>query len=120
VAFFETLFTGFVTISMADVRTQQMEINDNPSIKIENLPALQIGQLAVTTKRQGQDIGTKLVSWCMNKAIEYSKSIGCRSLVLNAIPQSVDFYKKIGFIELRQKDRKCKTMYLVIPKKFIQ
>lgn len=118
-AFHETLFVGFVTISMADVRTQQMEISDNPPIKIENLPALQIGQLAVTTARQRHGVGRKLVNWCMSRAIEYSKSIGCRSLVLNAIPQFIGFYKEIGFIELKQKKRVQKTMYLVIPKEML-
>lgn len=107
---------GFVTISMADVRTRQMEEHGVP-IRVENYPALQIGQLGVDEKIQRKGIGTKLVKWCMFKAIELSKDIGCRLLVLNAIPESVGFYKSLKFTELKdQRKRIEKTMYLVIPK----
>lgn len=112
---------GFVTISMADVRTQKMQIDHSPAIRIENLSALQIGQLAVNNVIQRHGIGTKLVGWCMRKAIEYSRTIGCRSLVLNAIPESIGFYKGLGFTELKdQRGRVQKIMYLVIPKELLQ
>lgn len=116
VAFSDNELVGFVTISMADVRTKHMGDHGVP-IGIENYPALQIGQLGVNEKIQRKGIGTQLVKWCMNKAIELSKDIGCRLLVLNSIPTSVGFYKNLNFIELKnQKGRQEKTMYLVIPK----
>ena len=102
---------------MADMKTNKMELNQKPPIEIENYPALQIGQLGVDRRFQGNGVGRLLVKWCVNKTIEYSESIGCRLLVLNAIPTSVDFYKKCNFIELKkQKNRVQQIMYFVIPK----
>jgi GNAT superfamily N-acetyltransferase len=120
-AFDDNQLIGFVTISMADVRTQKMELDHSPVIRIENLSALQIGQLAINKVIQRRGIGTKLVGWCMSKAIEYSKTIGCRSLVLNAIPESIGFYKHLGFTELKdQRGRVQKITYLVVPKELLK
>ena len=116
-AYLKRKLAGFVTISMADMKTNKMELNQKPPIEIENYPALQIGQLGVDRRFQRKGVGRLLVKWCVNKAIEYSESIGCRLLVLNAIPTSVDFYKKCNFIELKkQKNRVQQIMYFVIPK----
>ena len=116
-AYLKGRLAGFVTISMADMKTNKMELNQKLPIKIENYPALQIGQLGVDKQFQRNGVGGLLVKWCVSKAIEYSESIGCRLLVLNAIPISVDFYKKCNFIELKkQKNRVQQIMYFVIPK----
>ena len=112
---------GFVTISMSEVRTKSMDFNETLKIRPENYPALQIGQLAIDKKYQGQGYGKKIIQWCMSQALEYSEEIGCRLLVLNAIPSSVDFYKKNNFKQLkRQEKRREKTMYQVIPKELFK
>ncbi len=120
-AYFEGKLAGFVTISMADLKTERMELSTKLPIRIENYPALQISQLATDKQFQRRGIATRLIEWCMTKAIKYSEDIGCRLLVLNAIPKSVVFYKKRNFIMLRgQGQRREKTMYLVIPKEIFR
>jgi GNAT superfamily N-acetyltransferase len=106
---------GFVTISMADIRTQKLPLDDRKSIHLENYPAIQIGQLAVDKKYKCKKIGKKIIQWCLKEAIEYSAEIGCRFLVLNALPTSVGFYEKCHFKELKERGREQKTMYTVIP-----
>jgi GNAT superfamily N-acetyltransferase len=107
---------GFVTISMADVKTEKMEIGGKIKIRLESYPALQIGQLAIDKKFQGQGYGKKIIIWCMSQALEYSREIGCRLLVLNSLPSSVEFYHKCNFKQLkRQENRREKVMYLIIP-----
>lgn len=116
-AYLEEKLIGFVAISMASVKTEHMELNHRLGKRIENFPALQISQLAIDKPFQRSGIGRRLINWSMLKAIECSKITGCRLLVLNALPASVDFYKKCDFIELKRRGkRKQKTMYLVIPK----
>lgn len=108
---------GFVTISMADIKTKQLLSNDMKPIKIENYPSLQIGQLAIDKNYQGQGYGKDIIGWCLKEALEYSEEIGCRFLVLNAIPESRDFYFKCNFRDLiKQEKRIEKVMYLPIPK----
>jgi len=112
---------GFVTISMADVKTEKMELNENLKIRLESYPALQIGQLAIDKKYHGKGYGTKIIKWCMSQALEYSREIGCRLLVLNSIPSSVEFYRKCNFKQLRrQENRREKVMYLIIPRELFK
>ena len=106
---------------MADVKTEKIDFDDNLKIKLECYPALQIGQLAIDKEHQGQGIGRKVIQWCMSQALEYSQEIGCRLLVLNSLPSSVEFYHKCNFKQLkRQEKRREKVMYLVIPKELFR
>ena len=41
---------GFVTISIAEVRTKLMDFNETLKIRLKKYPALQIGQLAIDKK----------------------------------------------------------------------
>jgi hypothetical protein len=58
-----------------------------------------------------------MIGWCMNKSVGYSKGIGCRFLILNAIPESTGFYKKCDFQDLKEQREGIQgTIYLLIPK----
>lgn len=117
----DSKLVGFVTISMAGVRTEKMELDEKLKIRLESYPALQIGQLAIDKKYQGQGYGKKIILWCMSKAVEYSGEIGCRLLVLNSLPSSIEFYNKCNFKQLKRQDnRREKTMYQVIPKELFK
>ena len=53
----------------------------------------------------------------MHQALDYPKEIGCRLLVLNSLPSSVEFYTKCNFKQLkREEKRREKVMYSVISK----
>ena len=76
---------GFATLSMADLKREKMEAKDRLQSKIENYPALLIGQLAVCEELQGQDIGTFICDFCFDRALRFSKRVGCRFMFVNAI-----------------------------------
>lgn len=108
---------GFVTISMAHIKTQKMHLDDKLKIQIENYPALQIGQIGIRKSFQRKGLGRRIIKWCMSEAIKYSEKIGCRILVLNSLPTSIGFYEHCNFVPLNgQEKRKQIVMYLVIPK----
>lgn len=119
-AYINDKLVGFVTISMADLKTERMELSTKLPIRIENYPALQISQLATDKRFQCRGIATNLIKWCMDKAVKYSEETGCRLLVLNT-EKKIKFYKNRNFIMLKgQGQRREKTMYLVIPKEMFQ
>ena len=108
---------GFVTISMAHIKTQKMHLDDKLKIQIENYPALQIGQIGIEKSFQKKGLGRRIMKWCMSEAIKYSEQIGCRILVLNSLPTSIGFYERCNFVAIKgQEKRKQITMYQVIPK----
>ncbi|MFH0835641.1 MAG: GNAT family N-acetyltransferase [Candidatus Micrarchaeota archaeon] len=62
-------------------------------------PAVKIARLAVSKKHQNRGIGSFLVKLVVGKAVELSKSIGCRFVTVDAYPKQAGFYKKLGFVE---------------------
>jgi GNAT superfamily N-acetyltransferase len=106
---------GFVTLSMAHLRRKRMKSEDRLRIEIENYPALQIGQLAVCTDLERQDIGTFLCDFSLGKAYQFSEEVGCRFLVLNAKRDVIGFYEGYGFKLLPdQEERREPVMFLNI------
>jgi predicted N-acetyltransferase YhbS len=106
---------GFVTLSMADLKRDRMELEDRLQIGVENYPALQIGQLAVCREHERQDIGTFLCYFCLGKAYRFSEEVGCRFLVLNAKRDVISFYRRFGFKLLpKQEKRDQPLMFLNI------
>jgi GNAT superfamily N-acetyltransferase len=110
-------FVGFATLSMADLKREKMEAKHRPQSKVENYPALLIGQLAVCEELQGQDVGTFICDFCFDRALRFSKIIGCRFMFVNAIESALGFYLKYGFVLLpKQEGREQKVMFLDISK----
>jgi GNAT superfamily N-acetyltransferase len=111
----EDALVGFVTLSMADLKRAKMDVDDRLAARIENYPALLIGQLAVCQKFQARDVGTLLCDFCLDRALRFSEGVGCRFILVNAIESAIGFYKKYGFVLIPdQKDRKQKLMFLNI------
>ncbi|HUK85374.1 MAG TPA: hypothetical protein VLU95_05900 [Candidatus Acidoferrum sp.] len=108
---------GFATLSMADLKREKIEAKHRPQSKIENYPALLIGQLAVCEKLQDQDVGTFICDFCFDRALKFSKIVGCRFMFVNAIESALGFYIKYGFVLLpKQEGREQKAMFLDISK----
>jgi len=108
---------GFATLSMADLKREKMDAQHRLQSKIENYPALLIGQLAVCEGLQGQDVGTFICDFCFDRALKFSKLVGCRFMFVNALESADGFYLKYGFVLLpKQEGREQKVMFLDISK----
>jgi GNAT superfamily N-acetyltransferase len=108
---------GFATLSMADLKRDKLDVKDRLKSKIENYPALLIGQLAVYDELQHQDVGTFICDFCYDRALRFSKIVGCRFVFVNAIESALGFYLKYGFVLLpKQEGREQKVMFLDISK----
>lgn len=65
------------------------------------MPVLHVGQLATDATLQGNGIGSLLVRFAAEKAIEASKKVGCFAIELVADNQKAyDWYLKRGFLPL--------------------
>ena len=80
-------------------------------IRYKSLPALKIARMAVDEKFVKQGIGTKLIAFSINLAVELSAQVGCRFLTVEAknapdLPESkkpIHFYKKFNFEVLKER-----------------
>jgi len=50
----------------------------------------------------------------VGKAVGLSKGIGCRLVTVDAYPQAINFYKKLGFKPIKKYKRRNAVMYLDI------
>ena len=86
---------GFVTIAMDHVEQEMHKDLDLGTYG--DVPALLIGHLATHRDYERNGIGSHMVAWAINKALELSGIIGCRVVILNAEKNAIGFYKKLNF-----------------------
>lgn len=91
------LLTDSISVSSAERKKMHLRHDDHPAI-----PAVKIGRLAVHADHQGKGIGTALIRFAVDKALLISESVGCRLLTLDAYPQKVDWYERLGFVRNRR------------------
>lgn len=64
---------------------------------ITEYPGLFIGRLSVDVSFRDKHIGSHICHWILSKARRFSNEVGCRYVTLQAIRESVGFYKKCKF-----------------------
>jgi GNAT superfamily N-acetyltransferase len=64
----------------------------------DHIPGVLIGELARHIDYQGRGLGILMRNWIINHALKISKEIGCRLIILQAVEDKIDLYKKWGFI----------------------
>lgn len=61
------------------------------------VPALKVGRLARHASWRVRGVGTALMRHAFDKLMDVSERTGCRFLSVDAIPEAVEFYEKLGF-----------------------
>jgi len=81
---------------------------------ITHFPAIKIGRLAVCLESQKCKLGKTLINYILDLALTQNKTCACKFLSVDAYSQSLNFYERIGFEYLTQKDKNEDTrqMYL--------
>lgn len=83
----------------------------------EFFPSLYINYLAVEQKFQRHKIGTKTLEKIINETRTLVDLLPIRFITINAVPDKVEWYKKIGFIEMGSDiDHVNKYMYIDVIK----
>jgi len=89
---------GYYCLATGSVRRQDLPgklAGDMP----DPTPILLIGRLAVATAYQGQSIGKGLLKDALLRALQISRQVGCRAVLVHAIDdQAAAFYASFGFI----------------------
>ncbi len=110
---------GYVTI-LADSINLQGELKDyfrQEGIFYKSLPALKIGRLCVSDDYLGRGMGTLMIEFVIVLAEKIGREIGLRFITTDAKrnpdprKDSVHFYKKLGFLVLKQREKGTLPMY---------
>ena len=90
--------------------------------RVEGIPAITIGRLAVDMKWQNKGIGRVIMQRIAMYALDNSRYSGIRLLLVQAKQEAFDFYDKLGFrfvVETKREKKRYKakgtrTMYFDI------
>ena len=108
---------AYFTISADALRVEYLKsvksFKPLSEIKAETIPSVKIGRLAVQKEYQHSRIGSYILNYIGHVAL--STPFAARLLIVQAKPQSVAFYEKLGF-ELtnetgRERNRHNRTMF---------
>lgn len=106
---------GYVSVMCAEValeQTYQIENKDGAD-RYEFQPAIRVARLARCPQNKGLGIGRSLMDVALGVALEIAPMAGCRFLILDAKPKSIEFYESFGFRLLDTKANKSKSMPLM-------
>lgn len=92
---------GFVTISAGVICAENLTDNLKKSLPDYPLPVLRIARLAIDKKFQGFGLGKKILALTFKLALTMKSNYGCIGVVVDAKPESIEFYKKLGFVSLQ-------------------
>jgi len=103
---FVALLADSISLEIAE---RQWLIKTN--VHVTHIPALKIGRLGIGKTRQGQGVGRALMKYSLGVAIRLNLDlrVGCRFLTVDAYPDSVGFYEKLGFVKSRHSRYKKRT-----------
>jgi predicted N-acetyltransferase YhbS len=116
-AFYDDQIVGFISLSMSSILVQNVTGKHRPSTSYPQFPALMIGRLATDYEYQHQGVGKVLCEFAIAQAIKHRELMGCQFITLNAKPNSIPFYQRLGFEVCpgQQASRKNPFMYFKLP-----
>ncbi len=91
---------GFATVAAAEIEAEKMPATRRKRLPKYPLPALRLARLAVDERAKGQGVGSVLLRAVLVLARQLADDIGCVGVVVDAKPEAVAFYEKLGFLRL--------------------
>ena len=91
---------GYVTIAPGAIVIDHLPRRERQRLPAYPLPILRLARLAVAATHQGHCICTRLVRFSLELAREMAERFGCVGVVVDAQPEAMGFYARLGFFEL--------------------
>ena len=91
---------GFATVAASELTTAKLSHAVRKALPAYPLPVLRLARLAVDKRAQGRGVGHVLLRAVFALAHKMAEELGCLGVVVDAKPEAVGFYRKLGFIEL--------------------
>jgi GNAT superfamily N-acetyltransferase len=118
--FHDGTLVAYYTLSNDSLRIEYLDAGTSLPRPVEQqvdaFPAVKIGRLAVARDWQNRGIGRHLISMIALEATLQGRRSGVRFLILEAMPESVAFYRKCGFNltkeTRRERGKRNRTMFL--------
>jgi len=113
VAMYEDEVIGYIAISMSISEVNVPELQNSTSF---NPQMILIAKMYICPEYRSAGVGTKLLEFVTDMGQKIDEMIGCTGIIVDANnnTETLNFYKKFGFVELNPKKRTV-TMFFKIP-----
>lgn len=100
VALEDGTIAGFVTVTPSEITVAELPVPRRRKLPQYPLPVLRLARLAVDERARGRGIGSTLLRAVFVLAHRMADEFGCLGVVVDAKPEAIPFYEKLGFIDL--------------------
>ena len=91
---------GYATVAPGHIEIEDLPAKLRKKLPRYPLPVLRLARLAVDATVRGQGLGKQLLRFVLNLALRMADDFGCVGVLLDAKADAVQFYQRLGFIEL--------------------
>lgn len=91
---------GFVTVAASELAAEAIPAARRKQLPRYDLPVLRLARLAVDERSHSSGAGSMLVRATLMLALQMADDFGCVGVVVDAKPDAVGFYEKLGFVAL--------------------
>ncbi len=94
-----TTIFGYYSISVAELRATEVPPDRKRKLP-DKVPVFRLGRLAVGKSHQGTGLGRLLLANAVSRLTRLASEVGGIGIVVDAKPESVDFYLGYGFEQM--------------------
>jgi len=94
------LIAGFATVTASEIAPDALLAPKRKRLPRYPVPVLRLARLAVDERAKGKGVGSLLLRSVLVLAQRMAGEIGCVGVVVDAKPEAVAFYGKLGFLPL--------------------
>jgi GNAT superfamily N-acetyltransferase len=91
---------GYATVVASEIAPDALHASKRKRLPKYPVPVLRLARLAVDERAKGQGVGRLLLHAVLALAAKMAEDFGCVGLIVDAKPEAVAFYEKLGFVRL--------------------
>jgi len=91
---------GFATVAPSEIAAEGVPEAQRKRLPRYPLPVLRLARLATEESARGRDIGSALLQAIFTLAHTMADDLGCVGVVVDAKPDAIAFYEKLGVVTL--------------------
>jgi GNAT superfamily N-acetyltransferase len=100
VAIEDDVILGYATVAPSEIAVDGLPESRRKRLPRYPLPVLRLARLATHESARGRGIGSTLLKAVFTLAHQMADDLGCVGVVVDAKPEAVAFYEKLGFVPL--------------------
>jgi GNAT superfamily N-acetyltransferase len=91
---------GFATVAPSEIAVDGLPETRRKRLPRYPLPVLRLARLATHEQARGRGVGSTLLQAVFTLALQMADDLGCVGVVVDAKPDAILFYEKLGFSPL--------------------